>query len=148
VIHHQYQLKTIRIFHFPLLFLSLPMHTNATSGNNDGNEDGTKNAFYTSSRYRTTKPLFEDIDNRNITLRSPDPDSYVHGIDVPPFFVVNLFLLNELVRITSIVSKLPNSSAFLYTHNLRLSIENKFPLISSRRYYMENMFTSPYKGYT
>jgi hypothetical protein len=107
------------------------------------------------------------IDDRNITLRSPDPDSYVHGrlkshsnskcvyeamdktpsyawenprkvisswscvsliwtgdnvfhiippgspltrIDVPPFFVVSLFLLNELVRITSIVSKLPKIS--------------------------------------
>ena len=54
-------------------------NTMVTSGNNGGSEDGTRNAFYTSSRYRTTKPLFEDIDDRNITLRSPDPDSYVHG---------------------------------------------------------------------
>ena len=54
-------------------------NTMATSGNNDGNEDGTRNAFYTSSRYRTTKPLFEDIDDRNNTLRSQDTDSYVHG---------------------------------------------------------------------
>ena len=54
-------------------------NTMVTSGNNGGNEDDTRNAFYTSSRYRTTKPLFEDIDDRNITLRSPNPDSYVHG---------------------------------------------------------------------
>jgi hypothetical protein len=50
-----------------------------TSGNNGGNEDGTRNALYTSSRYRTTEHLFEDIDDRNITLRSPDADSYVQG---------------------------------------------------------------------
>ena len=54
-------------------------NTMVTSGNNGGNEDDTRNVFHTSSRYRTTKPLFEDIDDRNITLRSPDPDSYVHG---------------------------------------------------------------------
>ena len=53
--------------------------TIVTSGNNDGNEDDTRNALYTSSRYRTTESLFEDTDNWNITLRSPDPDSYVHG---------------------------------------------------------------------
>ena len=50
-----------------------------TSGSNDGNEDDTRNAFYTSSRYRTTESLFEDIDDRKNTLRSPDIDSYVHG---------------------------------------------------------------------
>jgi hypothetical protein len=50
-----------------------------TSGSNDGNEDGTKNAFYTSSRYRTTELLLEDTDNWNITSRSPDAYSYVHG---------------------------------------------------------------------
>jgi hypothetical protein len=65
-----------------VLFL-LSMSSNkgfvVTSGNNDGNEDDTRDAFYTSSRYRTTKPLLEDIDNRNNTLRSPDTDSYVHG---------------------------------------------------------------------
>ena len=54
-------------------------NTMVTSGSNDGNEDGTRNAFYTSSRYRTTELLLEDTDNWNITLRSPDPDSYVHG---------------------------------------------------------------------
>jgi hypothetical protein len=42
-------------------------------------EDGTKNAFYTSSRYRTTELLLEDTDNWNITSRSPDAYSYVHG---------------------------------------------------------------------
>jgi hypothetical protein len=61
--------------------------TMLTSGINDGNEDVTRNAFYTSSRYRTTKPLFEDIDNRNITLRSPDPDislsiTFLASVDV------------------------------------------------------------------
>jgi hypothetical protein len=48
-------------------------------GNNDGNEDDTRNTLYTSSRYRTTESLLEDTDNWNITLRSPNPDSYVHG---------------------------------------------------------------------
>jgi hypothetical protein len=55
------------------------LNTMVTSGNNDGNEDGTKNAFYTSSRYRRTEILLKDIDNTNNTLRSPDTDSYVHG---------------------------------------------------------------------
>jgi hypothetical protein len=54
-------------------------NTMVTSGSNDGNEDGTKNAFYTSSRYRTTELLLEDTDNWNITSRSPDAYSYVHG---------------------------------------------------------------------
>ena len=54
-------------------------NTIVTSGKNDRNEDNTSNAFYTSSRYRITEHLFEDIDDRNTTLRSPDTDSYVHG---------------------------------------------------------------------
>jgi hypothetical protein len=49
-----------------------------TSGSNDGHEDDTRKAFHTSYRYRTTESLFEDIDDRNNTLRSPDIDSYVH----------------------------------------------------------------------
>jgi hypothetical protein len=53
-------------------------NTMVTSGYNGGNEDDTRNAFYTSSRYRTTETLLEDTDNRNNTLRSPDTDSYVH----------------------------------------------------------------------
>ena len=53
-------------------------NTMVTSGCNDGNVDGTRNAFYSSSRYRTTAPLLEDIDNRNNTLRSPNTDSYLH----------------------------------------------------------------------
>ena len=47
-------------------------NTMVTSGNNVGNEDGTKNTFYTSSRYRTTEILLKDIDNTNNTLRSPE----------------------------------------------------------------------------
>jgi hypothetical protein len=54
-------------------------NTMVTSGNNDRHEDDRRNAFYTSSRYRTTESLLEDTDNWNITLRSSDPDSYVHG---------------------------------------------------------------------
>jgi hypothetical protein len=50
-----------------------------TSGNNDGHEDDTRNAFHTSYRYRTTESLLEDIDNRNNILRSPDTYSYAHG---------------------------------------------------------------------
>ena len=38
-----------------------------------------RHAFYTSSCYRTTKPLLEDSDNRNNTLRSAGTDSHVHG---------------------------------------------------------------------
>ena len=54
-------------------------NTMVTSGSNDGNEDVTRNAFYTSSRYRTTKPLLKETDNWNITSRSPNAYSYVHG---------------------------------------------------------------------
>jgi hypothetical protein len=54
-------------------------NTMVTSGSNDGNEDDTRNALYTSFRFRTAKPLLEDINNRNNTLISPDTDSYVHG---------------------------------------------------------------------
>jgi hypothetical protein len=46
------------------------MSNDKTSGNNDGNEDDTRHAFYTSSRYRTTEPLVEDTDKRKHTLRS------------------------------------------------------------------------------
>jgi hypothetical protein len=50
-----------------------------TSGNNDGNEDDTRHAFYTSSRYRTTETLVEDTDKRKHTLRSKGTDSHVLG---------------------------------------------------------------------
>ena len=50
-----------------------------TSGNNDGNEDDTRHAFYTSSRYRTTETLVEDTDKRKHTLRSAGTDSHVLG---------------------------------------------------------------------
>jgi hypothetical protein len=55
------------------------MSNDKTSGNNDGNEDDTRHAFYTSSRYRTTEPLVEDTDKRKHTLRSAGTDSHVLG---------------------------------------------------------------------
>jgi hypothetical protein len=52
--------------------------TIVTSGKNDRNEDNTRNAFYTSSRFRAAKTLLEDTNNRNNTLISPDTDRIFH----------------------------------------------------------------------
>jgi hypothetical protein len=46
------------------------MSTDKTSGNNGGNEDDARNAFYTSSQWRTVEHLIEDTYNRNNTLIS------------------------------------------------------------------------------
>jgi hypothetical protein len=46
----------------------------------------------------------------------------------PPGSTISRYIL---VRITSIFSKHPNSSAFLKTHNLRFSIENNVPFLST-----------------
>jgi hypothetical protein len=54
-------------------------NTMVTSGNNHGHEDDTRNAFHTSYRYRTTESLFEDIDDRNNTLRSCKITRFIHG---------------------------------------------------------------------
>jgi len=44
----------------------ITMSKERTSGNNGRNEDNIRNAFDTSSRYCTTEPLFEDIDDRKM----------------------------------------------------------------------------------
>jgi hypothetical protein len=75
--------SSIRVQDHPVSTISrikgITMSNDTTSGNNGGNEDDTKHALYTSSKYRTPKPLLEDTDNRNNTLQSPNTDSYAHG---------------------------------------------------------------------
>ena len=52
---------------------------NRASGNNDRNEDDTRNLCYTISRWRTAEHILEDTDNRNNALISLDTDSHLHG---------------------------------------------------------------------
>jgi hypothetical protein len=60
-------------------YKGIRMSKGKTSSNNGGNEDDTRNAVHTISRWRTTEHLFEDTDNRNNTLIFPDTYSHIHG---------------------------------------------------------------------